>query len=61
MRKACVITVIISMAEIKSLGIVLTTNYMLMECAKIAISMGIITKEDKRKENKKMRSFQIMN
>ncbi len=35
MLKVCVTIAIINMEELKNLGIVLTINYMLVECAKI--------------------------
>jgi hypothetical protein len=52
MQKGCAATVIINMAEPKNHGIAHITNYMLTECAKIAILMATIRKEENRKESK---------
>ena len=61
MPRECAATAIINMAVPRNPGIVHTTSYMLTECVKIAISMAIIRKEDKKKEMKRMRTAPIMN
>ena len=61
MQRECAATVIINMAGLKNPGIAPIASYTLMECARIAILMGTIRKEEKRKENKKLRNIQITN
>ena len=46
--KGCVAIVIINMAELKNHGIVLMINYMPAECAKTAILINIIEKEENK-------------
>ena len=53
MRRVCAATAIISMEEIRSLGTVLMTNYMPTACARIAISIATIEKEERRRLIKK--------
>ena len=48
MPKECAAIVIINMEELKNLGTVLMRSFMLTECAKIAISIHIIEKEENR-------------
>ena len=53
MLKECAITAIISMEELKNLGIVPMISFMQVECAKIATSIATIRKKEKRNNYKK--------
>ena len=55
MRRGCAVTATISMEETKSLGTVRPTNYMPTVCAKIAISIATIEKEERRRLMKKIK------